>query len=220
MKPLVAIFAHPDDEAFGPAGTIAKFAQERDVYLICLTDGAAGENHIKAENLSKTRKQELLTSAKILGVKKVEFLDFKDGELANNLYHQIADKLQQKLEQYQPDTLITYELRGVSGHIDHIVTSFITSYLFKKLTFVKKLLYFCETSEVINKLIQSRDYFIFMPPGYDENQIDLTIDVSDFWEVKKQAMLAHQSQIEDVNWILGIKSDSPKVENFQINQKD
>ena len=43
MKPLVCIFAHPDDEAFGPGGTIAKFAKKRPVYLICATKGESGK---------------------------------------------------------------------------------------------------------------------------------------------------------------------------------
>jgi len=43
MKPLVCIFAHPDDEAFGPGGTIAKFAKQRPVYLICATKGESGK---------------------------------------------------------------------------------------------------------------------------------------------------------------------------------
>ena len=43
MAPLVCIFAHPDDEAFGPAGSIAKFASERDVYIICVTNGDADD---------------------------------------------------------------------------------------------------------------------------------------------------------------------------------
>jgi len=43
-KTIVAIFAHPDDEAFGPAGTLAKFAETNTVYLLCATKGHAGTN--------------------------------------------------------------------------------------------------------------------------------------------------------------------------------
>ncbi|MBI2637373.1 MAG: PIG-L family deacetylase, partial [Candidatus Sungbacteria bacterium] len=42
-KTIVAIFAHPDDEAFGPAGTLAKLALAHDVYVICATKGEAGD---------------------------------------------------------------------------------------------------------------------------------------------------------------------------------
>src|SRR5688500_16556268 len=102
MSPLVCIFAHPDDEAFGPAGSIAKFASERDVYIICVTNGDADDGLTGkkdyAETLGKIRRKELELSAEVLGVKKVFYLEFKDGTLSNNLYHQIADKIEEILE--------------------------------------------------------------------------------------------------------------------------
>src|SRR6266568_3140736 len=106
MKPLVAIFAHPDDEVFGPGGTIATFASERDIYIICVTNGDAGLNSsTKTHDLGEIRKEEMLESTKILGVKQVFFLGYKDGSLNNNLYHEIAEKVQKILEKILPETL-------------------------------------------------------------------------------------------------------------------
>jgi len=83
---LVAIFAHPDDEAFGPAGTIAKYAQDHEIYLICATRGEAGENFLDdtTRSIGEIREQELRASAKLLGVKQVFLLDYEDGSLCNN----------------------------------------------------------------------------------------------------------------------------------------
>ena len=40
---LMAIFAHPDDEAFGTGGTLAKYAAEGvEVHLVTATLGEAG----------------------------------------------------------------------------------------------------------------------------------------------------------------------------------
>src|SRR6266480_592737 len=105
MKPVVGIFAHPDDEAFGPSGTLAKFANEgRDVYIICVTRGEAGDNNSdKTHDLKDIREEELEASAKELGVKEVFFLDFKDGTLSNNVYHEVADKLEEQLEKLEPE---------------------------------------------------------------------------------------------------------------------
>ena len=134
MRPLVCVFAHPDDESMGPGGTIAKNAAVRDVFLLCAT---FGNNKAKQKNLGKIRSQELLNSAKILGVKKVDLLGFDDGELNNNLYHSLAEKIEAKVRKYRPDTLMTFETNGITGHLDHIAVSLATSLVFKKLSFVK-----------------------------------------------------------------------------------
>ena len=40
---LLGIFAHPDDESFGPDGTLARYAAEGvDVHILIMTDGAVG----------------------------------------------------------------------------------------------------------------------------------------------------------------------------------
>src|SRR3989344_4769755 len=137
---IVCVFAHPDDEAFGPGGTIAEFSKTHNVYIICATKGEAGGfDHEK--NIAGIREKEMLASAKILGVREVRFLGFIDGKLCNEIYHQLADKITKYLEKIQPETLLTFEPRGVSGHIDHVTVSMVTSYVFERLSFVKKLLY-------------------------------------------------------------------------------
>ncbi len=197
-KKTVCIFAHPDDEAFGPSGTIAKFAQEGEVSLICVTDGNDHTNGTKG--LSDIRKGELKKSASILGVKRVYFLGFPDGELCNNIYHKIVKKIQKVLDVIKPDTLITFEPRGVSGHIDHIFCSMISSYIFRETKHIKKLLYFC-----IPKLSSNfmKDYFIYFPPGYSKKEVDLIINVSEFWDLKIKSLKCHQSQKKDVDEMLG-----------------
>lgn len=136
-KVVVGIFAHPDDEAFGPGGTLALFAKEKDVYVICATSGETATGTTDA-TLGKERREELRKSCADLGVKEVFFLDYIDGTLCNNLYHEIAEKVTNILEKLQPETLITFEPRGVSGHIDHITMSMITQFIFPKIPSVKK----------------------------------------------------------------------------------
>ncbi len=218
LKPLLCIFAHPDDEAFGPGGSIAKFVKKRDVYIICVTDGCKGsaENLDSDKDLSEVRKRELLESAKILGVKKVDFLNYTDGILCNNLYHEIAEKLIGLIKTYQPDTLLTFDSTGVSGHLDHIAVSLITSFVFKKLDNIKKLLYLCELEETLN---QFGDYFVYTPPGRKLSEIDLTIDISETWKLKVKSMQAHKSQIKDAEKILKILSNKPKENYFRVLQK-
>ncbi|MCB0024964.1 MAG: PIG-L family deacetylase, partial [Caldilinea sp.] len=43
QRTLLGVFAHPDDESFGPGGTLARYAREGvDVHVIIATDGIAG----------------------------------------------------------------------------------------------------------------------------------------------------------------------------------
>jgi len=210
---VVAIFAHPDDEAFGPSGTITKLAKTHDIYVLCATRGEAGGN---LKNIGKVREKELRCSAQILGVKEVYFLGFADGTLSNSLYHRLAAKIEQKLKLLKPQTVLTFEPRGISGHIDHITVSLATTYVFYKLPFVQKLLYFC-ISEEERKLI--KDYFIYFPPGYQKSQIDQIVDVSDVWDTKVASMLCHKSQIADAKRILKMRQKFPKVEYFLVTNK-
>lgn len=217
MKPLVAIFAHPDDEAFGPSGSLATFAKQRDVYLICVTSGDAGKNSLDdPSDLSEIRKGELLRSAKIIGIKEVLFLEYKDGSLSNNLYHEVADKIKNLLEKYQPDALLTFDQLGISGHIDHIFVSLVTTFVFKKLEFIKTLLYFTETSEALSGI---DDYFIYLPPGIEIENADLVVDVTDVWDTKLAAIDAHQSQKHDSEQIIKNLQKYPKKEYFKIIKK-
>ncbi len=217
MKPVVAIFAHPDDEAFGAAGTLALLAKEREVFLICVTDGSEGMNSSKKTRaLAEIRQEELLDSAKVLGIKQVFFLGFKDGSLSNNLYHKVAEKIQKILEKIKPEIVLTDELRGVSGHLDHIAVSFITTYVFKRLSFVSELWYYCVTEKRQQSV---KDYFIYWPPGYKKEEISKVIDVSVVWEQKTEAMYQHESQRHDVERILKEYNGLPQEENFIVLKK-
>jgi len=217
-KTIVALFAHPDDEAFGPSGTIYKLAQENDVYILCATKGEAGQNNSQkeSEELGNVRAQELEESATLLGVKRVFFLGFKDGELSNNTYHALAEKIKEKLDELQPEMLITVEPRGVSGHIDHIVVSMVTSYLFSKLDYVKSLYYYCLSKE---QRALVGDYFVYFPPGYDLEDISLSQSVDDVWDIKIKAMYTHETQRKDAQTIIARYDNIPKREHFIIINK-
>jgi N-acetylglucosamine malate deacetylase 2 len=207
---VLAIFAHPDDEAFGAGGTLAKFTQTDDVYLICVTDG---DNLEGGKKLGEIRQRELLNSAKILGIKKVFFLHYQDGSLNNNLYHEIAAKLQTYINKLKPQILLTFEIRGISGHLDHIAVSLITTYVFYKNKNIKELWYLIQIKQTTDKI---KDYFIYFPPGLSKKDIDKTIDINKFIDIKIKAIKAHQSQAKDIENILKNLKDSPKEENFLV----
>ncbi len=217
MKNLVCVFAHPDDEAFGAGGAIAKFSKKYNVYLLCTTKGDAGKSFSKSKkSLGEIRAEELRRSAKILGVKKVYFLGFKDGSLSNNLYHKLAKKIRLHLLRLKPEIVLTFEPHGISGHIDHITVSMTTMFVVQKLPFVKTILQVCRP-EGYDKFI--KNYFIYFPPGYKKSQIQMVVKTKDVWDKKFAAMRQHKSQIQDFERIIKIQQKLPKEEYFLVIKK-
>ena len=80
---LLAIFAHPDDETFGPGGTLALYARRGDeIHLICATRGEVGEAPPDLKGFASVgamREDELRRAASVLGLKAVRFLGYRDS---------------------------------------------------------------------------------------------------------------------------------------------
>lgn len=210
---ILTIFAHPDDESFGPGGTLAILAETNQVHLICVTDG---NSYNTGGNLTQTRANELKTASKMLGVSSIHQLGYKDGHIANTLYHEIADKLITLIDRYQPSILLTYEPHGVSGHLDHVGLSFITSYVFYQSSIPRQLWQFCiSTQAAANR----HDYFIYFPPGYDPGQVDLKVDITSVFNQKLRAIKAHTSQAHDATRHIKKLRSLPKQELFLIKTK-
>lgn len=199
---LLFIFAHPDDDAFGPSGSLAKLSQTYDVYFLCATKGEGGENHSpdKLTKLTSLRMAEVTASCAVVGGKGIHFLGFIDGDLSNNLYHKIADAVQVYVDKYQPSVLMSWEPRGITGHIDHIVMSMVTHFVYHRSPCVQKLMLFCKSESQTRGFMEK--YFIYRPPGYPRDEIDEVIEVSDVWETKIKAMQCHKTQIKDMEKVL------------------
>ena len=216
MKALF-IFAHPDDEAFGPGGTMSLWISQGSlIHLLCATKGEAGKN-ISQKETARVRSKELKASAKVLGIEKIQFLGLKDGQIGNNDLAYLEKKISQKVKSFQPDLILTFDLNGVSGHLDHIAVASATTQSFKKTKVAKYLYYFTITQEHTNQI---DDHFIYLPEGKLPHQIHQSIDVSSVWEKKLEAMYQHKSQIEDIEFVLRLEEQvsSPKHEHFLIRQ--
>lgn len=213
-KAVVGIFAHPDDESFGPAGTIYKLSKDYDVYILCATKGEIGIGADGRQPLDEVRAKELRKSAKIIGIKKVYFLGFVDGTLSNSLYPKLAEKIEKHLRRLKPEIIMTFEPRGISGHIDHITVSLATTFVFRKLKFIKQLLYYCIDERTRNRF--SDNYFIYFPPGYKTSEINKIVNIEDVWDKKIKAMMVHKSQTRDAKRILEQREGLPKKEYFLV----
>jgi LmbE family N-acetylglucosaminyl deacetylase len=123
-KRLLVITAHPDDESYGCAGTLALHAQAgAKISLICATYGEKGQSHLPApisQTTMKTRRaRELKAAARVIGIRRVRIIGIPDGELR---YHKptLAKAVQAEARRQQPDAIISFGKDGISGHHDHI----------------------------------------------------------------------------------------------------
>ncbi len=125
-KRILLLLAHPDDETFGPGGTIARYANEgADVYLATATRGEAGmlgdPPVTDRAHLGEVRAGELLSAAGRLGIRKVSFLGFVDGQLASIPRKRIVEKAVEQIRWTRPHVVIGFGPEGVSRHPDHKV---------------------------------------------------------------------------------------------------
>jgi LmbE family N-acetylglucosaminyl deacetylase len=121
----MAVFAHPDDEAFGTGGTLTKYAAEGcDVYLVTATRGEAGQiaepDLATSANLPYVREQELRCACQIYGIHPPRFLDYQDGQLAIANQGQAVGRLVRIMRELRPQVLVTFGPDGIYGHYDHI----------------------------------------------------------------------------------------------------
>jgi mycothiol conjugate amidase Mca len=134
---LMAVHAHPDDEAIGTGGVLARAAAEgiRTVLVTC-TGGEVGEinpdTRVAVEDLGPVRERELREACAVLNVTHLELLGYRDSGMAgtsdNNHPDSFAQadlddataRLVELVRTYRPSVIVTYDESGFYGHPDHI----------------------------------------------------------------------------------------------------
>jgi LmbE family N-acetylglucosaminyl deacetylase len=191
----LAIFAHPDDESFGPGGTLAKYAADGyQVGLVTLTRGEAGSlgisQSLKPEVLGRQRTQELERAAEQLGISYLKIYDQPDKNLASVSDDDGILIIQQEIESFQPDIIITFHENGISGHPDHKA---VTRWILKAVDQTERathLYYYGILPEHVEMLPQRELYA--MP----EQDVTHRIDVDAYIDKKKAAIACHKTQEE------------------------
>ena len=112
---------------------------------------------------------------------------------------------------------MTFEERGVSGHIDHIAISMITHFVFFNVKYIKKLMLFCISEKEAAGF--RKDYFIYVPTGNNPSKVDKLVNTSSVYDIRVAAMKQHKSQLKDVESILGHYEVLPKREHFLVVKK-
>jgi LmbE family N-acetylglucosaminyl deacetylase len=145
---LLAIFAHPDDEAtVGPV--LAKYAADGvQVYLATATDGRLGVSEhagIPAgDALADVRVKELQCAAEKLGIQPpIRFGLHDQMRMAEGLQvysaqlSELRNRVKKLFEELQPDAVITWGPSGWTGHPDHRMVSSVVTEVFQSQPWVR-----------------------------------------------------------------------------------
>lgn len=136
-RKILAVLAHPDDESFGLGGTLALYTQRGyETYYVCATRGEAGSADPEFlegfKDTAEMRTDELNRAAKILGLKEVHFLGYRDSGMPgmeanqhpdaqiNHPIEEVAGRVVKHIRTIKPDVVITFDPIGGYKHPDHI----------------------------------------------------------------------------------------------------
>ena len=186
------VVAHPDDAEFSSAGTIHKLASEsRDVVIVQVTSGDRGttDESFTPETLGATREREEREAAKRLGAKHVEFLREGDGHVFPTV--EFREKIVRMIRQFQPDVIVTHDpFRPYALHPDHRAVGITAHDCVYPLA--RDPLYFPEHRAAGLAPHKTAEIWYF-----GSESPDVVIDITDHFDAKINALMAHASQVGD-----------------------
>ncbi len=246
MSTLVCFHAHPDDEAIGTGGLMAKAsAAGHRVVLITATNGEQGEPQPgvleEGEALADRRLVELARSAKILGAELV-LLGYEDsgmmGEAANDNpscfwqadTEEAAVRLAAQLVDLGTDVLTVYDPHGLYGHPDHIKVhqvgvraaeiASISQVFMGTVNRDRALAGFEAMREQMGPDADLPNPDDFNEFGMPEADLSFQLDVSDYLDIKREALAQHRSQVSPDDFFLAMPDEAFRAmfgtENYAI----
>lgn len=226
MKKIIfGIFAHPDDEAFGPCGTLLLETRAgSELHLITLTAGENGMNPDDDASLGEVRLNEWREAGNLLGASSMHHLGYTDGMLNNLVMIEVSERITQvihKVLENESDGVeiefMTLDLNGLTGHIDHIVAARAASKVFYTLKSTdnrfSRIRFFCLSDK--HYPTQNTDW-IYMEAGRSPEEIDETVDARNLKDEILEVMHAHHSQRSDAENQIARLGDDLGLNHFIV----
>jgi N-acetyl-1-D-myo-inositol-2-amino-2-deoxy-alpha-D-glucopyranoside deacetylase len=221
---LLMIFAHPDDESFGFAGTMLALADAGvKMSLIVATRGEEGEILVPGlatkENLGEVREGELRAAMEIVGIDDIHFLGFRDSGMAgtppnhdprafvNQDVNKVAATIADSIAELRPTIILTYGPDGIYAHPDHIMVNTVAWPAVLKAgedgRWKTPNLYFSAApkermrrmAELPNGPFASMDPDLVASLGMPASEITTWIDTTPFADRKREMLMAHRTQV-------------------------
>lgn len=211
------VVAHPDDDAFSWAGTVARHADEPDFrfVLVHATDGGAGD--IRAgfpatrETLGAVRRAECAAAWRAVGrmPDRHEWLGYADGSVADVPRGELEDRIAAILDEEEPDVVATFGPDGITAHPDHVAVGAATDAAFERLAGAgrpgfRRLLHHVIPQSVFDRWQRQRtalDLPVFDPDrmyhgrGVPDEHVGMTIDCRDVSARVVAGIIEHRSQL-------------------------
>jgi LmbE family N-acetylglucosaminyl deacetylase len=190
---VMVVTAHPDDSEFLAGGTVAKLVEEaREVTYVIVTNGnkGSGDRTITSQRLAPIREEEQRRAARVLGVERVEFLGYEDGEVEDT--RNLRRDVTRQIRRWRPDLIITqspnHTYSNFPGwHRDHRITGGVVLDCVYPLA--RDHLSFPELLPE-DEPHQVREVYLIQ-----WEQPSLAVDITDTMEVKLKAIACHASQL-------------------------
>ena len=124
---ILGVWAHPDDEAYLSAGTMAA-AVDAGQRVVCMTAtrgeaGSLDQVRWPPDSLASVREKELDACLRVLGITEHSWLDFADGGCADVPLDEAMAPIVSVIDAVRPDTVLTFGPDRMTGHTDHIAVS-------------------------------------------------------------------------------------------------
>jgi LmbE family N-acetylglucosaminyl deacetylase len=215
---LAGVFAHPDDDAFGIAGTCALHADDLELLVVFATNGEAGRIADAAlatrETLGRVREAEAASAYRVLGVEAdLRFLGYRDGSVSQVPRPELVGRVADALASFRPDVVITFGPEGITAHQDHITVGAAGTEAFGVVRErlgqdgPKRLLHLALPSADLERLagelrrrgLEPPDPTEpFQPRGVPDDRIGVRVDCSSVVKRKLDALREHRTQAQDL----------------------
>jgi LmbE family N-acetylglucosaminyl deacetylase len=228
MATFVTFQAHPDDESITVGGTMRKAADAgHRVVLVVATGGELGEIPegllAEGETLVARRAAETRAAADVLGVKRLEFLGYKDsgmmgweqnsapGSFWTADVEEAAAKLAAILVEERADVITFDDDNGGYGHPDHIQVHRVGKRA-AELAGTPRVYQHTSNREESKALFSTfAETTGEEPPDIEIGKpaalLTARVDVRDYLDAKRAGMRAHVSQIPEDSWFLSLSDE-------------
>ena len=192
IERVMVVTAHPDDSEFGAGGTIAKLVKDGcEVTYVIATNGdkGSGDRSMTSERLAALRAEEQRNAAQTLGVARVEFLGYPDGELEDT--RDLRRDVTREIRRWRPDLVITMNPHRTynlyASHRDHRIAAGVAL-------------------DCVYPLARDHMSFPELLPEFEPHKVreiylmqwqdaHLVVDISDVMDLKLKALACHVSQV-------------------------